>query len=134
MKGGSTRRATEAEQEQVAVLLNQRMIDLFVDPQARSWYKIFCHMDDDGSGKVNYYEFEDMIRNELKVSTSRLSEEQLRSVWRALDEDSSGLITSGEFGHFMRRGVPKQNIEDTSKYKILKQRENEGEASRQQHK
>merc|ERR1712232_210947 len=55
-------------------------------------------------GKVNFFELEDMIRNELQLNRQKLSDEQLRALWRALDEDSSGLISCGEFGHFMRRG------------------------------
>merc|ERR1711920_790655 len=61
-------------------------------------------MDDDGSGHINYLEFEDMIRNELKISAAKLPLETIHAVWRALDEDKSGLLTSGEFGKFMRKG------------------------------
>jgi len=132
--GGAPRVATEEERNQVAMILNQRMDVLFLDPQARSWYKLFCHMDDDLSGKVNFHEFEDMIRNELKVTSSKLSDEQLRAVWRSLDEDSSGFIATGEFGHFMRQGARHQNPEESTKAKILKKREMDGEASRQQRK
>lgn len=134
MKGSEPRVATVEEQNHVAMMLNDRMKVLFLDPQARSWYKLFCHMDDDLSGKVNFYELEDMVRNELKVSTAKLPDELLKSIWRALDEDSSGLITSGEFGHFMRRGIPLQNAEDSSKWKVFKKREAAGESTRQEHK
>jgi len=106
MKKGaaSPRVATEDEILNVATMLNTRMKEIFLDPQARSWYKLFNHMDDDCSGKIDYHELTDMIRNELRVPTSRLSEDVLQAIWRALDEDDSGLITHGEFGHFMMRG------------------------------
>merc|ERR1719237_1167501 len=99
MKKGAagSRVATEEEVLRVATMLNERMKEIFLDPQARSWYKLFNHMDDDCSGKIDYHELSDMIRNELRVPTSRLSEDVLQSIWRALDEDDSGLITHGEF-------------------------------------
>jgi len=125
---------TPAEKEQVAVLLNQRMIEIFLDPQARSWYKLFVHMDDDCSGKVSLEEFEDMIRNELKISTARLSTDQLRAVWRSLDEDESGQITTGEFGNFMRLGSHVHTVEESLKAKIMKRKEAQGAATRERHK
>jgi Ca2+-binding EF-hand superfamily protein len=133
-EGGSPRAASEAELQQIAEMLNRRMVEVFMDPQARSWYKLFCHMDDDGSGKVDFYELEDMIRNELKVSDSKLSSDQLSSVWRALDQDSSGLITAGEFGHFMRLGSHVHSAEESSKSKILRKKEADGIAFRQEYK
>lgn len=96
--------ASHREQVVIAEMLNRRMIELFIDPAERNWYKFFVHMDDDCSGKVNYEELVDMIRNELRIGTSQLSETKLEAIWRALDEDNSGLISSGEFGHFMRLG------------------------------
>lgn len=132
--GGSPRAASEDEKFQIATMMNQRMIQLFLDPQARSWYKLFCHMDDDLSGKVNFREFEDMVRNELKLPDSKLSHEQLRAVWQSLDEDSSGLISTGEFGQFMRKGEHVFAAEESLKAKTLKKKEAEGEAARAQHK
>lgn len=132
--GPGTRAATEEEKHQVSTLLNQRMQQIFLDPQARSWYKLFCHMDDDLSGKVTFTEFEDMIRNELMMTDSKISHEQLKAVWRALDADCSGLITTGEFGQFMRIGEHVHHAEESLKSKNLKKREAEGEETRQQHK
>lgn len=130
--GASPRVATDDECTKMAIMLNQRMIEIFPDPQARSWYKLFNHMDDDCSGKVNYYEWEDMVRNELKVSQAKLSEEQLKSIWRALDEDKSGLITSGEFGHFMRKGAHIHNTGEHWKDRVKKENTSKGEAVRSQ--
>merc|ERR1712190_355258 len=65
----------------------------------------FVQLDDDFSGKICYHELEDMVRNELLVPVTQFSEEQLQAIWRALDEDHSGLITCGEFGNFMRKGL-----------------------------
>merc|ERR1712187_347058 len=131
-KGGVAQRvANQAEVEQVANLLNLRMKEIIIDPTARGWFKLFNHMDDDCSGKVNFAELEDMIRNELKISEADLSTEQLKAVWRALDEDSSGLISCGEFGHFMRKGLVVQAAEPGAA-KLLKQRQRWATAVREE--
>ena len=70
----------------------------------RSWFKLFKHMDDDGSGKVAYVEFEGLVRHELQLTPKELPEAALKAVWVALDSDGSGHISVGEFGAFMRKG------------------------------
>jgi len=74
-----------------------------------SWFKLFKHMDDDGSGKVAYVEFEGLVRQELLLTPKELPEPALKAVWVALDSDGSGSITVGEFGAFMRKGEPVQD-------------------------
>ena len=69
-----------------------------------SWFKLFKHMDDDGSGKVAYAEFEGLVRQELLLTPKELPEPALKAVWVALDNDGSGSISVGEFGAFMRKG------------------------------
>lgn len=97
--------ASDAEVEHVALMLQRRMDEIIPDPQARGWYKMFLHLDDDCTGKITYSELEDMVRNELHFSTRDFPEKRLEAIWRALDEDESGLITCGEFGAFMRKGL-----------------------------
>jgi Ca2+-binding EF-hand superfamily protein len=131
--GGPRPRAASAQEcEQFSILLNQRMVEIFTDPQARSWYKLFVHMDDDLSGKINYHELEDMVRNELKVPNSRFSEDQLKGIWLALDEDESGLITTGEFGKLMRLGAHIHEVAETGRLKSLKAKKAVGAATRQE--
>ena len=96
--------------EEAAVLrlsgqLNAAMARLEPDANKRSWFVLFKHMDDDGTGLITFDEFEDMVRNELHIKARRaargeiaLSEANLKSVWRALDADGSGYIAAGEFG------------------------------------
>ena len=69
-----------------------------------AWFKLFRHMDDDGSGQISYAEFSGMIREELLITPSDIPERRLKAAWLALDTDCSGLINSGEFGAFMRLG------------------------------
>ena len=63
-------------------------------------------MDDDGSGRITYREFSGMVREELKLTSTMVSDETLRMVWTALDNDQSGFISANEFGRFMRKGAP----------------------------
>ena len=84
--------------------LNSKLEALYADPQARSWFKMFRDVDEDGSGRISYQEFSRMVRRKLKLGVGKVSEEALQGVWRALDEDTSGYISIGEFGNFMRKG------------------------------
>jgi len=45
-----------------------------------------------------------MVREELHLDTTQLPEVKMQGVWRSLDADSSGFISAGEFGVFMRYG------------------------------
>ena len=96
--------ASEQVLQRVSTALNERMHQLFVDPATRSWFSLFRRVDVDGSGLVSFFEFEQMVRKELKVAPSELSDGELRSVWVSLDDDGSGHVSAGEFGKFMRRG------------------------------
>jgi hypothetical protein len=44
------------------------------------------------------------VREVLKLSRSSMPEERLRALWLALDTDSSGHLSAGEFGAFMKLG------------------------------
>ena len=95
--------ASEADVQVLSQLINRTLEQLYEDPQKRSWFKLFKHMDDDGSGRITYPEFAAMIR-ELGLTTQQLPVAALKAVWVALDDDGSGFISAGEFGNFMRRG------------------------------
>eukprot|EP00929_Paragymnodinium_shiwhaense_P010931 TRINITY_DN11602_c0_g1_i1.p1 TRINITY_DN11602_c0_g1~~TRINITY_DN11602_c0_g1_i1.p1 ORF type:complete len:230 (+),score=62.78 TRINITY_DN11602_c0_g1_i1:68-757(+) len=99
------RRAAYEERVAVSGLLNQYMVKLYDDCSPKTWRRLYEHMDDDFSGKVNYEELEDLIRNELHISTEALSREDLMAVFRALDADDSGLLTHNEFNDFLRCGT-----------------------------
>ena len=45
-----------------------------------------------------------MVRFQLHVPETQLTEHQLKQVFLALDDDRSGFITAKEFGHFMKKG------------------------------
>ena len=97
---------------QLSALLNtaqQRVVPAWETP---SWFKLFRHVDSDGSGLISYDEFVEMVRNDLKLSARVLPEARIQVVWLALDTDGSGYLSSGEFGAFMRLGA--QRVDDAS--------------------
>ena len=105
--------APASEEEVIALsgLFNQQLdqvsqkFALFSsDPSKRSWIRFFNFMDKDGSGQLRFAEFEAMARVELWITPQHLSDRMLRAVWSALDSNTSGFVSAGEFGAFMRRG------------------------------
>ena len=62
-------------------------------------------LDDDHSGRIAYSELSMGLRQELGMSRKDLPEEELQALWNALDEDSSGFISAGEFVRFVKRGA-----------------------------
>ena len=99
--------ASAEEVGQLSEQFNAQIAFLELDPAKRSWYKLFKFMDSDGSGRVTYEEVRDMVRSEaggLRLGEDKLPEVRLQSLWRALDDDSSGYITVKEFGTFMKKG------------------------------
>ena len=107
-------RASAEAVREVAALLTVRMRQMGSESAGGerrhdSWFKLFKHMDDDGSGKVAYVEFEGLVRHELQLTPKELPEAALKAVWVALDSDGSGHISVGEFGAFMRKGEPVQD-------------------------
>ena len=91
------------EVQAMAERLNAKL-EMFPDPQARSWYKMFKHIDEDASGRISYHEFMLMVRRKLRLGVATVSDDALQAVWKAMDEDGSGFVSIGEFGAFMRKG------------------------------
>ena len=104
------RRALDSEIVLVAEALCKKMQTLGESVESRSAYKLFRHLDSDGSGKLGWDEFLAMVRKELKIGMSDLPNPRLRAVWLAFDVDSSGQISAGELTDFMRRGAGLQRM------------------------
>ena len=121
-------KADDATVLALSTRLNQAMAVLEPDANKRGWFRLFQHMDDDGSGKMTFLELEDMVRNELKVTSKDLDDRVLKSVWKVLDADGSGYIDAGEFGRFMRPGEAAVG-QETWKTKLHAQRHTEAQAS-----
>ena len=119
-------KADDATVLALSTRLNQAMAVLEPDANKRGWFRLFQHMDDDGSGKMTFLELEDMVRNELKVTSKDLDDRVLKQVWKVLDADGSGYIDAGEFGRFMRPG--EAAVGETWKTKLHAQRHMEAQA------
>ena len=128
-------RASDEAVREVAALLHVRMRQIGSESAGGerkhdSWFKLFKHMDDDGSGKVAYVEFEGLVRQELLLTPKELPEPALKAVWVALDNDGSGSITVGEFGAFMRKGKGNEPSPLTWRAKVEAQKRASGDSVR----
>ena len=71
-------------------------------------------MDDDESGLISYVE-SDMVRGQLQMTARMLPEKTLKTVWKALDADSSGRLTAGEFGAFSASASDRAAVSDKAR-------------------
>lgn len=94
-----------------------------------NWYRLFKHMDVDGSGRISFKEFHHMVRHELCLLKADLPLPQLQGLWRALDGDDSGFICAGEFGRFMRISAEAAPLDPVTQ---ARERQREEEATRRQ--
>ena len=75
---------------ELSAMLNAAHQKLVPPWETPSWFKLFRHMDTDGSGKIGWSEFCAMVRGELALGAAELPERRLKAVWLHLDADSSG--------------------------------------------
>ena len=67
-----------------------------------SYYGLFKRMDEDGSGKVTFDEFLNLIRRGMNVDAEQMPYKTVAGLWKAIDEDNNGFVVAGEFCQFMR--------------------------------
>lgn len=68
-----------------------------------SWFKLFQRYDRDSSGMLDFGEMEHVLRKEVKIRKTEVSDEELHLLWGTFDADGSGHVTIKEFAGFMRR-------------------------------
>ncbi len=68
-----------------------------------SWFKLFKRYDRDSSGMLDFGEMEHVLRKEVKIRKTEVSDDELRLLWAVFDADGSGYVTIKEFSGFMRR-------------------------------
>merc|ERR1719220_2994116 len=71
-----------------------------------NWYKIFRLIDSDNSGHMGFDELREIVHRPLPclaIPITRITDRDLRAMWKALDEDRSADVTVREFMCFMRR-------------------------------
>ena len=76
-----------------------------------NWFKIFGHFDTDESGRLGWEELEQVSRRRdpgLNLSEEKITLNELRGLWRAIDIDCSGDVTVDEFMHFMKKNATQQ--------------------------
>ena len=95
---------TSDEVEALSRLFNTKM-EAILGTGARGWSRLFKDVDVDCSGLMTYDEFEQGIRQRLKLSLDEVSAVRLKALWCVLDGDDSGFIEQGEFQSFMQREV-----------------------------
>ena len=126
----SKRRATPEEVTDISRMLNMAQHTVVPAWETPSWFKLFRHVDGDGSGLICYDEFVEMARDVLKLSERDMPKSRLQALWLALDTDSSGYLDSGEFGAFMRLGEPVTDRSLVAKLSVAERKKAAGAAAR----
>ncbi|KAL1524573.1 hypothetical protein AB1Y20_019463 [Prymnesium parvum] len=93
--------ADEDEMVRFSECLNKQLQTIATTP-SRSWLSLFEQ--EAHAGRITYDDFALIVRRTLKLSLQESPEGTLLSVWRALDEESSGYLSRGAFVSFMRKG------------------------------
>jgi Ca2+-binding EF-hand superfamily protein len=75
-------------------------VELTVKGEA-DWEQLFRAYDEDGSGEMEFEEFEAAVRGECNIAEGVVSEGELRELFGAVDKDSSGDIDLREFVDFL---------------------------------
>ena len=66
-----------------------------------SWFSLFSSVDSDGTGALDAHELERVLRDELGLDHSQLSDNEYRWLWQFIDTGADGLVGVGEFAEFM---------------------------------
>ena len=93
-----------------------------------NWFKIFGHFDTDESGRLGWEELEQVSRRRdpgLNLSEEKITLNELRGLWRAIDIDCSGDVTVDEFMHFMKKNATQQLHAQWRKEPVAKKEEEE---------
>ena len=69
-------------------------------------------MDEDGSGYITFDELREVVRHKLHVKPSKMSENDIKGLWCALDADDSNQVHMNEFSAFLKgkRPAPKPEM------------------------
>ena len=96
--------SSNEEKKRLAVQFCEWLMALFPNLQiGMAWLKVFRGEDRDNSGLLNYDEVKRVVRHRFKIRKRDFSDEQLRMLWCALDEDDSDSVQLVEFGRFIKR-------------------------------
>jgi len=85
-------------------------------------------MDEDGSGRIQFREFESFLRVKLEISKKTLSVDQMGALWKSVDYDGSGFLSADDFREFMDVGRPAAG--ETWQERLKADKDAEGQATR----
>eukprot|EP01043_Picozoa_sp_COSAG02_P038837 COSAG02_NODE_3025_length_7518_cov_30.632565_1_plen_947_part_00 len=74
---------------------------LSVTEESGGWEALFKAYDEDGSGEMEFEEFEAAVRGDCNIVEAVVSQGELRELFSAVDTDSSGDIDLKEFVNFL---------------------------------
>jgi len=103
----------------------ERVVDRLnsvVDKRLRcggNWYKVFNLVDTDGSGRLDFCEMTELIRDcwsGLAIPPTQISDIEIRSLWKALDTMQSGFVRVSDFMVFMKRHGSKHSMHKLTSY------------------
>jgi CRP-like cAMP-binding protein/Ca2+-binding EF-hand superfamily protein len=72
-----------------------------VTEESGGWEALFKAYDEDGSGEMEFEEFEAAVRGDCNIGEAVVSQGELRDLFGAVDQDSSGDIDLHEFVEFL---------------------------------
>lgn len=73
-------------------------------PSHSVYLKLFRRMDQRHRGCIDYDQFVDMVRDGLRISEDRMSDEQVAGLWRRGDVSASGVMATAGFVKLMKLG------------------------------
>lgn len=84
-----------------------------------NWYKVCKACDADGSGNLTSEDLFEVVRKSfpgLSIPAKVISDQDLRGIWRAVDDDCSGLVDTKEFMVFMRMHGSQHSMNRLTEY------------------
>ena len=114
---------------QVQQLVAQLRRGLYKAATGQDIVTMLRRWDHDGTGEINFEEFKDALRNQVKMPTASLHDEDLRALFAYVDEDDSGTVEPEELIAFLKKGSGQRlrgasrlpETEEERRAKVLKQ-------------
>lgn len=90
-----------------------------------SWKDVLAKCDKDNSGFLDYKELADAVRNQLNVPENAICQYELRTLFKAMDEDCSGGVNVEELLNYLAQGFrTPQEIAARAQVRIQRVRKN----------
>jgi len=70
----------------------------------KTWEELFSISDTNRDGRLNYQEFQQFVRRDLRVRPQTVCEYELRLLFEEIDKDNSSFVDSAELVEYMQHG------------------------------